>query len=231
MSYSPVIYDWRSDCVPLSQVFRAGGRANEGGMTLGGINVVSPAPGGRGELHLEFGPFATTAANKAASWTISRMMNGAIMRIGLWNSVQLVPNSALGISNGLTWSNGQTWSSGAFWRSRPSAAITAAAGRGTTTLTADLGTYGEIVEIGHVVGVKAGGFEFAHMVEEISYDASDVATMTVSPPLRRAVTTSDTLQFRPSMLVQCMNAREVMNNFQSGRHMAFSKAEFVEALV
>lgn len=224
------IYDWRSAIVPADQLFVAGGRSIAGGMTVGGIRIESPSPGGRGELHMSFSTL-NRSLGASVSWTISRIRNGAIMRVPLCGSPQIVPDTALGLSGGLTWSNGKKWSSGVFWLSRPNAPVAASAAKGTTVLSVDLSTYGQVVEIGHVIGVSAGGFEFAHLVEDISYDSANTATMTISPPLRRAVTTSDTLQFRPTMLCVCRNPEQVAQPFVQRRVPQLGAAEFVEALV
>ena len=193
--------------------------------------IESPEPGGRAELHMTFAPFATEKANKDASWTISRMMGGDIFRIPLYETVQLVSGASLSApSGGLTWSNGQKWSNGQFWAWKPVAEVNASALKGASQVQVDVGSSGEVIELGHVVGFKDGSYDFSHVVMDVSYSGT-VATLTLEPPLRRAVTTATSMQFRPSMLVQCVNAPEVMGRFRSGRHMAFNAALFVEALV
>jgi hypothetical protein len=234
MAYVPTIYDWRRNCAPIDQVFRAGGTSIQAGLTTGGASVESPEPGGRFELFMNFAPFATEEANLDASWTISRILNGNVMRIGLYNTVQLVKASAItaaDVDNGIPWSNSQPWATDENWAWSPSSPIAAAALKGASTFTANLAGVGEILKIGHVIGFYVGGFSFAHMVMDIAYDAADVATVTVEPPLRRALTTSNTMLYRPTAMVTCRNAREVMSNFTSGRHMAFNTARFAEAIV
>ncbi|MEB3419887.1 hypothetical protein ACFSDD_10945 [Salipiger marinus] len=233
MPYAPTIYDWRTNCVPLNQVFRAGGQSGDSGLTLGGVRVGNPEPGGRAELRMGFAAFVTEEANIDASWTISRIMNGAVMRVPVHDSVQLVSAAALSgpESGGLPWDNGEPWATGAYWEWNPTAPVTAAAARGATSVSADLGDYGQVLKIGHVVGFTVGAYDFAHAVMDISYDADDVATITVSPPLRRPLTTDHALKFRPRMLAVCANAASVMTTFVSGRHMTFGDAVFVEALV
>jgi hypothetical protein len=183
---------------------------------------------------MNFAPFATEQANLDASWTISRILNGNVMRIGLYSTVQLVAASAItaaDVDNGIPWSNSQPWGNGENWAWSPSSPIAAAALKGASTFTADLADVGEILKIGHVIGFYVDGFSFAHMVMDIAYDTSDVATVTVEPPLRRSLTTSDTMLYRPMVMVTCRNAREVMSNFTSGRHMSFNSARFAEAIV
>ena len=238
MTYTPTIYDWRVDVAPLNQIVRAGGAALDGGMTIGGASVFSPEPGGRLELALDFAPFATEAANRNASWTVSRIMNGAVMRIRLWPTIQLVPEADLTVPDaGVPWSEDQPWANDANWAADPWVPVTMSGLRGTTTVVADMSSLGQVLGIGHVIGFTSGAYDFAHVVMDIDYDGADVATITVSPPLRRDIvpadgeTEADRLRFRPAMLAVCINAQEVMANFQRGRHMALNSARFIEALV
>ena len=212
MTYSPVIYDWKSSIEPVAQLFRAGGLSIAGGMTVGGVYTQNPEPGGRGELFLEFDAFANANTNLDASWTLSRIMNGNVFRIPLWRpSVQIVSDAALGAIT--------------------TAAITLAAASGTQSVKANLAPTGQVLKDGHVIGFNTGGFQFTHIITSISYDGSNVATMTINPPLRRALTTSDALQFRPTMLAFCKNPREVATNYRYGTQTAFNPVQFVEAMV
>lgn len=233
MVYAPTIYDWRGPCAPLSQVVRAGGAQESGGMTIGGALVGYPIPGGRISVTMDFATFSTVEENEAASWTISRIMAGALMRIPLYRTVQLVPEAALAGADdpGIPWDGGIPWATDANWSWNPTAPVAAAALRGGETFTADLGDLGRVLRIGHVIGFTSGNYDFTHVVMDIDYDVDDVATVTVSPTLRRALTTDDQMKFRPRIIATCGNAAEVMGNFQSGRHMTFGQARFVEALV
>lgn len=234
MVYTPVVYDWRDNCAPISQVFRPGGQSIPGGMTLGGFSTESPEPGGRYEIMMGFAPFATQEANLDASWTIGRILNGSIMRVRMFDTVQLVPDADLGVGgfeNGVPWGAGQPWANDENWALNPFAHVAAAAAKGSTQVSVDMADLGKVLMIGHVVGFALDGYDFAHMVMDISYDEDDVAALTISPPLRRPVTTDDDLLFRPTVTVTCINSREVMGQFQSGRHMQFNSATFVEALV
>lgn len=231
MTYTPTVYDWRKSVAPIDQVFTAGGESISGGMTLGGASISNPEPGGRSSLTFDFAPFALEQTNIDASWTISRILNGSIFKIRLYKSVQLVASDDLtGPEFGLLWSNGQSWSNNSYWLWNPTGLIAGASAKGSTSVTLDLTSEGEVLKIGHVFGITSNGFDFAHMVMEISY-ALGIATVTVSPPLRRAVTSATRFTFRPSMNVQCTNARTVKSQFKRGRHTQLNTAEFVEALV
>lgn len=236
MTYTPTIYDWRASLVPLNQTFRAGGQAIDGGLTSGGINVLNPEPGGRAEMVQDFAAFTSEQQNRDASWTMARILNGAIMRVPVWwYSVQLVPpedvGGSVGDDNSLTWSDGTTWAGGVYWSFNPTAPVYAPASQGTETVQIDMSAYGEVLQIGHVIGFKVDTYDFAHTVMDISYDASDVATVTVSPPLRRDLTTSSEVRFRPFVMAVCSNARSVMGLYQRGRHVQLNAAQWVEALV
>ena len=95
MTYSPEIYDWRSTIIPASQVLVAGGQAVQGGFTLGGAVSESPEPGGRAVLSVAFNAMRTVA-ELDASWTMSRLMDGSIMRVPIFASPQLVTDVAIG---------------------------------------------------------------------------------------------------------------------------------------
>lgn len=233
MTYTPTIYDWRDTVLPMKQVFIAGGQALDGGMTLGGASVESPEPGGRAELRLEFGPFATVETNLDASWLASRMLNGAAFRIRLFApTVQLIPAASLGGSDdaGLLWDTGLGWD-GTTWAFEPSAAVTVGGAKGATTFRYNTAEFGNVLKIGHVIGFHSEGHDFAHVVMDISYPAVNRALVTIEPPLRRAITTADRVLFRPSFTATCVNAREVVGNFIYGTSMSFAPARFIEALV
>ena len=182
-------------------------------------------------LLMNFATFADDATNLDASWTASRIMNGTVFRIRLYNTVQLVPSLILG-SNGVgpLWSNDQPWANGEPWAYDPTAPVAVNALAGAAAFTVDLAEYGPVLKIGHVIGFTVGDHDGAHMVLDIAYDG-DVATVTVEPPLRRSLTTDSRMKFRPKMLAKCVNPSEVATNFTSGRHMTFGGATFVEAMI
>lgn len=230
MTYTPTIYSWPAICVPLDQAFRAGGSAIEGGTTTSGVLEQNPEPGGRGELSISFSAFVTEDQNVEASWLISELLNGRIFKIPVWQSVQLVPNSALGITspNGLTWDNGQAWDTGALWAYELTESATSGL-EGSETLTFNTSNFGSVVKRGHVIGVDVDGYSYTHKVSSIIY-SGDTATAIVTPPLRRDVS-GGSIAYRPHMMVTCVNAREVGARFQSGRHIQLNAAQLREAIL
>lgn len=233
MAYSPVIYDWRSDLIPNSQVFIAGGQSVQGGMTLGGFLTENPEPGGRATLSMSFSTLKK-ASNLNASWTYSRIMNGNLMRIPVYFTDQLVPYSDLDnadFENGIPWSAGQPWGNGENWAYSPSAPIVFLAAKGADRFSVRLSDLGDILKIGHVIGFYLGGYDFAHIVMDIDYDSDGVGTVKIQPPLRRELTTDDVMLFRPKMIVKCINAAAFASSFRLGRYTKPGDAQFVEAMV
>jgi hypothetical protein len=234
MTYTPTVYDWRYTVQPRSQIFMAGGRALDGGMTVGGVSVESPEPGGRAELRLEFDQIANADANLDASWLASRLLNNAVFRIRLFSpSVQLLSDAALGGStySGTTWSNSLGWSA-APWAFDPQSPLTTGAAKGESVVRYNDSGYGRVLRVGHVVGFHVDGYDFAHMVTDISYPTTNRTDVTVYPPFRRAVTNDMYIKFRQTMTVTCVNAREAVGNFMYGTTMGFTAPlQFVEALV
>ena len=232
MTYTPTIYDWPTACEPIDQVFRAAGQAIQGGMLLGGAMAQNPEPGGAAELLMSFAAFVTPQANLEASWLMSRITNGAIMRVKLWNTVQLVPWADLDITDtGQTWLDGGAWENGSYWQTSPYAPVTASASKGAETVIVDCSIPGRVLSRGHVIGFRVGDYDFAHIIMAVSYDGDDRATLTIAPPLRRGLTTSNRLFYWPSMLVTCRNAPEVAGQFRRGLHVQLNSAKLVEALV
>lgn len=233
MTITPAIYPWRRRLVPRDQLFRAGGQALPGGRTLGGFLVESPEPGGVSSLSLTLVLSHDAETNRDAAWTASRIQNGAVMRIPLCGSVQLVPATSLGVSSAaqLPWSNGQSWSNGQNWDWNPSVPVNAASSKGAAEVTADFSSFGEVLEIGHVIGFREGQYDFAHEVMDVTYVNGDIATVGISPPLRRAVAANDDLYLRPKTMMTCVNAAAAAKTLRNRRFMVFETLEFVEALL
>jgi hypothetical protein len=234
MTYSPTIYDWRDTVLPFKQVFLAGGTAVSGGMTIGGAAVESPEPGGRSELRLEFGSIAGRDANIDASWLASRLLNNNVFRIRLWQpTAQLMTDADLGGSTdaGTLFSSDTAFDGDVPWLFDPSSPVTLGAEAGETSFRYNDSGYGRKLRVGHVIGFRKDGYDFAHVVTDINYPTTNRTEVEVSPPLRRRITTSDRVLFRPAMLATCVNAREAVGTYLYGTTMGFGPMRFVEALV
>jgi hypothetical protein len=227
------VHIWPESLAPISSVFRAGGQSRQGGFTRGGARLQNPEPGGRATYDLQFAPFATEEANRLASWLVSRFTNGSFMKVPIWRSVQVISASNLDGSayqNGVPWDNSGPWDNGYGWDYSPIAPVATGSSKGSTELSVDMSSYGQVIDLGHVVGVEVDGYEFSHIVMDVGY-SGDTATLEISPPLRRSVTTSTSVKFRPYGIFQCVNPDEVAGLYHAGRHTQLNAAKLVEALI
>lgn len=232
MAITPIIHQWPESVAPINQVFQANGASTAGGMTLGGAMTENPSPGGRARMSFVFSPLAMRESNEAMSWLASMMGNGAIFSVPIYNSVQLVPEADIfGVAANNFFDTADPYSAIAIRRWEPFVPVSATALAGAVTMTADLSELGKVLRAGHVIGFRSGTYDFSHAVKSISYDGGSIATITIEPPLRRALTAGDKMHLRPKMLATVENASEVVQPFTSGRHMTPGPARFVEALV
>ena len=88
-----------------------------------------------------------------------------------------------------------------------------------------------MLQTGHVIGFHIGGYDFAHVVTNIAYDAATVATVWVSPPLRRALTTADDMLFRPKLMGTAQNPDSFSASYEFGKWVQPGGVRFIEALV
>lgn len=233
MSYTPTIYDWRTSVIPASQIFVAGGQSVIGGFTIGGALSESPEPGGRAMLDVSFNAMKT-ASNVDASWTMSRILGGSIMCVPIVSSPQLVPAADLDGAEfdlGVPWGNDQPWGNGENWAYDPSSIVTEIALAGSASFKADLSGYGEVLTVGHVIGFKSGSYHFAHVVMNISYSAASVATVQVSPPLRRDLAVGAEMMFRPKFMGVARDASSFKSAYTPAGVVQPGRVEFIEALV
>lgn len=234
MSLSYKVYDfppiWRG-----KQLFHAGGQAFDGGFTSGGARVLTPEPGGRGILNMEFTVQRNAPADPIVSWLCSMIANGNIFRIPISFTPQIVPLPDLGLSAsdnaGLPWAAaGMTpegpWSNGQNWASDVLAETAATALAGTVMLVLDFGDLQPALRHGHLIGHD----DVTYLVEDIEYDGS-VATITVNPPLRNTVAQGDLVTFRPKMLAVARNPDSFRGLYEPADIIRLGSVEFVEALI
>lgn len=232
MALTLPVYTWRASLCCTSALVRAGGDAVIGGLTLGGAAQINPEPGGRATLDLAFPRFWTGAQqNRHVSWTLSRIARGAVFAIRICRSFQMVPQQALTVAEtGLTWANGQPWANDENWRANPWVPVVAAAAKGSEVFQADLSTLGQVLQVGHIIGFS-DGHDFTHVVMDVDYDAADIATVTVSPPLRRALATTSVMLFRPTFTGVCAAPDQAAGEQVMRRFQGLAAMTFVEALV
>lgn len=204
----PVVYDWPLSLVPSAQLFHAPGQVFEGGFTSKGAEMVSPEPGGRAYLEMSFNALKTVGDGRLASWLFSKLATGAIFRVPLRISPQLVGDSdlSLGVATvpaaGLPWHDDiggdLLWDGDIGWGAEVGAPVAGAALEGEVTFLVDMSSLGPVLLPGHVIGYD----NRAYMVDAIDYADSGIATITTNPPLRSAVELGEAITFRPFMLVR-----------------------------
>lgn len=230
MTWTPVIHQWPLSVAPIDQLFMAGGVSVSGGMTLGGVATENPEPGGRAMLSFSFATMVTVEANVAASWLASQSKNGAVFSVPIYDCAQLVPASVIfgAAADNFTEVYNQ-YSEIPERRWEPFLPVTAAALAGSETVVANVAELGRVLLAGHVIGFRSGAYDFAHVVTDITYDAGNVATIKVSPPLRRDLAIADKLHLRPRMIGAISG--DIGQMFKRGRHMAPAAVSVVEVLV
>ncbi len=204
---------WAFPTFPITkQVFYVPGAAMEGGFTSGGARIVGPEPGGFSMLHIEPSLQITEWDYPLSSWIMSKT-NGQIVRVRLAPTPQVAsarsirstePWHAEGGFDETVWSNLEEWSGDL------AAVYNAAALQGSNVLVIDMGTIGPILQPGHVIGHAYDCYK----VDEIAY-VGTIATMQVTPPLRRNVTMGDSVYFRPWFTGIIANGSEIITAYDS----------------
>lgn len=232
MTISPTVYDWPA-IVPVRQLFHAGGQAFDGGFTTGGAKILSPEPGGRAFLEVEFGYQKHGATDTLISWAMSKISNGNIFRVPVERTPQLLSAADLGLASdsGVPWAEEGAFSSGPWdndqnWAFEVGAYSSAAALEGTTSLTIDMGDLPAALRIGHVIGVGNG----THLVDDLEWDGA-IASITVDPPLRADVADGDYVTFRPRMLCVAENPENFRGLYEPADLIKLGSVRFIEAIL
>lgn len=173
------------------QLFYVPGISLDGGFTTGGARISAPDIGGFSGLQIQPSMSIGEWNFPSASWLMSKT-NGQIFRIRLAPTPQVARIPYFG--QPVPWDTGLLWSNDQMWQGDVSAQYLTDALEGSNVLEIDMSLYGQVLQIGHVIGHK---FD-CYMIDDISYDNSNnVATLIVMPPLRRAVVAGDDVLFRP----------------------------------
>lgn len=224
MTISPRI--WEFPTLPIQgQIFHVPGAAMEGGLTSGGARIVTPEPGGFAMLEIQLALTVTEWDYPRASWLMSKM-NGQVFRIRLAPTPQIAWSRNRN-SQGVPWDQGLLWSNLQDWEGDLSGVFTTAALAGSNQLVADLTGLNQSAQYGHVIGHGNS----CYMIDEIEYDG-DIATMTVTPPLRRDVAVNDAAMLRPWFLGRISNPSEVIAMYEAANagHIQIGKIIFNEAI-
>lgn len=189
------------------QLFHVPGAVIDGGFTSGGVRVTTPDIGGFGRLMIQ--PSLTNEDTfPLSSWVMSGT-NGRVFRTRLARTPQIArPAVAL---DGVSWDTGLLWSNQQKWQGDINNTYLTTSLEGSTALTINMSVFGQILQTGHVIGHKYD----CYLIDDISYDGANIATLTVIPPLRRDVTAGDDVIFRPWFTGQIDNSQDFFTTYDA----------------
>lgn len=237
MTITPTIHNWPDTVVPKNQVFYAPGQGFSGAYTAGGANALSPEPGGVSFLEMDFNYADTTNNARIISWLMSRVANGAVFRVPIRDSLQVLQPSDIGVTVpdsyetvGIPWDQSGSdllWDQDIGWAYEMNVKATAHYLEGVTSITLDLANFNRKLLPGHLFGHKGR----AYKVMSIEYDDNDVATLTFNPPLRTEMKPYDDAPLRPTMIGKVQDPASFRAKFEYGAYVKPGPIKFVEALV
>lgn len=237
MTITPTIHNWPVSVVPQNQVFYAPGQGISGAYTVGGANALSPEPGGVAFLEMDFNYADTTSNGRIISWLMSQIANGSVFRIPIVKSVQVLQASDIGVTVpdsyetvGVPWEQDGSdllWDQDIGWAYELNVKSTAHYLAGVTSITLDMANYNQKLLPGHVIGHQGR----AYAVMSISYDDSDVATLTISPPLRAEMKPNDDVTLSPTMIGKVKDPASFRSKYEYGQYIKPGPITFIEALV
>lgn len=207
-----------------TQLFHVPGAGYDGGLTSGGAQFITPEPGGFSVLEIKPAVIDTEWDAPLASWIMSKI-SGQVFRVRLAPSPQIAYSRERG-KIAVPWDNGETWSNQELWDGDFTATYAAAGLKGAVTVQFDLTGVGPIVGPGHVIG---HGYE-SYLVDEISY-VGNVATATVTPPLRRNIKVGDNCYLRPWFTGRIGNGADMRAAYNNMGHVKPGNIILQEAIV
>lgn len=230
MTITPTVFTWPTAVVAVDQLFYVGGEASEGLFTVGGVMDKSPEPGGRAFLDCGFNYMKDDQTGRIVSWLMSKVTNGNVFRMPITRSLQIATPPGVSIATevaGLPWDLSIPWDEGFRWAYEPVVAADGAVLAGNGEIDIDVGDLGTLLQIGHVIGPASGG---AHLIDDISY-AGSIATMKLTPPLRRDVADGAVFTLRPEMFCTVDNPDSFRAMFQYGKFVKPGNITFIEAII
>lgn len=189
------IWDFPASIKFSGQIFYVPGMFFDGGITAGGVRSMSPEPGGYSRLEIQNALAVAEWGAPSSSWIISKT-SGQIIKVRMCLTPQV---ATARIINGKYVSNGIT---------RNYAANALA---GANTVFISFSGIGAMLQPGHVIG-HAGD---CYLVEDIVYDGSDDAEVTIIPPLRRNITAGQPVVFQPYFTGYIANGGEIVALYNS----------------
>jgi len=231
-----IIYKvWDFPALPVQkQLFHVPGAAYEGGYTSGGARILSPEPGGRAVLEMQLAFQVKEWTIPFTSWLMSKV-NGDIFRVKLAKTPQLIMSESLGLvgNSGIEWAvEGQysqkVWDNDQLWSNDFAFPLLSSALEGSVTLVVDTLTYGEIFKFGHVIGHA----DNSYMIDNVEY-VDNVATLTVSPPLRRNINEYDLILTEPYFTGNISNGAELKTLYEASNvgHIQTNRIIFQEVVI
>jgi hypothetical protein len=219
MTISPKI--WDVPPFPVSgQLFYVPGAVVQGGLTSGGAQIISPEPGGFSVLEITPSLQVGEWLNPLSSWLMSKT-NGQILRVRFARTPQVA------------WSNRRMNNILPEWSVEGSevdalVSYVSASLEGSSTVVIDLSAVGKVLRAGHVIGHG----NYAYKIDEIEYDGN-IATATVTPPLRQNVAVDDIVYLRPWFIGRIGNASEILASYEAGNmgHIQPGKIVLNEAVI
>lgn len=207
-----------------SQLFYTPGAGYDGGLTSGGAQFITPEPGGFSVLEIEPTVVVTEYSYPLASWVMS-LTSGQVFRFRLAPSPQVAYSRKRGMT-GVPWSNDQPWINQQNWDGDFTATYAANSPKGSLLVSFDLTGVGPIVGPGHVIG---HGYE-SYLIDEIEY-TGDIATATITHPLRRDVSIGDNCYLRPWFTGRISNGGNMRAPYNSVGHVKMGNIVLHEAIV
>lgn len=182
---------WDFPTFPISkQLFYVPGAAVDGGFTSGGARITSPEPGGFSKLQIQPSLQIGEWTYPLSSWLMSKT-NGQILRVRLAPTPQVAGNV---IYSSVPWGNPDSpWSNNQNWVGDLVASYLTEALQGSNVVVIDMSQIGQVLQRGHVIGHQ----NVTYLVDDISYDGLNIATVSLTPPLRANVEPGDLVYFRP----------------------------------
>lgn len=227
------IFDFPASLIPAEQLLRTPGAGVAGGFTKTAM-AMFPAPGGRAILDMNYGgALRRGSAPRLFSWALSKVANGNVFRIALWNTPQLISAADMGLSvpagyetRGVPWDGDLFWDNGMGWDFEPGVVTLSAALEGSIKLVVNFGTLLPTLWHGHAIGHA----DRAYLVDDIEWDGS-TAEITLSMPLRVDVASGDFITFRPKMLGVCQDPDAFKGMFGPTGLVRPGSITFVEAMI
>lgn len=220
---------WQFPTFPISaQMFRVPGSFTEGGFTRGGAKIGSPEPAGFGVLDIQPAMQVKEWDFPISSWLASKV-NGEVLRVRLSPTPQIAWSKRRGNAAEVTWDSELLWSNQEMWEGDFSLTFIESVLEGTNQAVIDCSPVGQIFQIGHVFG-HAGS---TYLIDEISYDANNYASVLFKTPSRQDIIAGDPCYTRPWFTGRISNPDTISTPYKASDNGAIqlNQITLTEAIV